>query len=87
MKRTMTMEQRKAAGIKAAREKAENDRKMGGRAPARVKKAEGEVNGVKSGNEVDGTKGGKEMGGAKGGKEAKEVNGAKGGKEVNGEVA
>lgn len=74
MKRTMTMEQRKAAGIKAAREKAEIDRKLGGRAPVRAKKAEGEVNGVKSG---------KEMGGAK---EAKEVNGAKGGKEVNGEA-
>lgn len=83
MKRTMTMEQRKAAGIKAAREKAEIDRKLGGRAPVRAKKAEGEANGVKSGKEAGGTKDGKEMGGAK---EAKEVNGPKGGKEVNGEA-
>ena len=78
------MEQRKAAGIKAAREKAEIDRKMGGRAPARVKKAEGvEVNGVKGGKDVVGAKGGKEAGGAKG---EKEVKGGKETKEVNGEV-
>lgn len=39
-KRTMSMEERKAAGIKAARERAANDRKLGGRpTPARSKKA------------------------------------------------
>lgn len=76
----MTMEQRKAAGIKAAREKAENDRKLGGRAPVKAKKVDGEVNGV-------GPKGGKEAsGGKEGGKEAKEINGVKGGKEVDGVV-
>ncbi len=80
MKRTMTMEQRKTAGIKAAREKAENDRKMGGRAPPRVKKAE---NAEGAGAEVNGVKGAKEVGGAKSGKEA---GGVKGEKEVNGVV-
>jgi len=86
MKRTMTMEERKAAGIKAAREKVENDRKMGGRAPPRVKKPEGaggEVIGVKGAKDINGAKGGKEGNAMKGGKE---VSGAKGGKEVNGEV-
>ena len=48
------MEERKAAGIKAAREKAANDRKMGGKAAPRAKKpvdggkVDGEVNGVKA---------------------------------------
>jgi hypothetical protein len=89
MKRTMTMEERKAAGIKAAREKAENDRKMGGRAVPRAKKAgnaegvDGVVDVAKGGKDAKGGKGGKDV---KVGKEAKEVNGAKGGKEVNGEV-
>lgn len=78
----MTMEQRKAAGIKAAREKAENDKKLGGSAPVRGKKVEGgEVNGVGGG-----AKGGKEAKEGKGAKEAKEINGVKGGKEVDGVV-
>lgn len=74
------MEERKSAGIKAAREKAENDRKMGGRAPGRVKKA---ADAAGADGVVDGAKGGKQVDGIKG---AKEASGAKGGKEVNGEL-
>lgn len=53
-KKGMTMEERKAAGIKAAREKAENDRKMGGRAAPKKKKVDKVVDGA--GADVNGVK-------------------------------
>ena len=59
-KPVMSAEERKQAGIKAAREKAENDRRMGGKPEGRMKKVEAEVNGVQGEKDkagVDGTAG------------------------------